>query len=321
MPAGLDMQLGAAKESAYGTRVAPTRFFEVISESIDFAREYYVSRGLGGGIWKKRRVQTTRAGGGGFQMEVPTAGFGFWLDLLHPNAVTPVQQATTTAYKQTHSLSGAPTKSATVQVGVPPLSGAVLPFDYVGVMIAEATFSWEPGGVLTFEPTLVIKDEQTNQVLATLTPPADYGLFSFKGGAITIAGAAVANIIGGGSVTVSWPLRDDAFVLGGDGTMAKPVPTDRPAMRGELTADFDGMTHYNRVTGGTLADVVVTFEGVTIASTYKEQIRFTIPDAGFSGPRPNVDGPGPVQQTLAFDAASTTGDVPTIEYTSTDATV
>jgi hypothetical protein len=325
MGTGNDMQFGLAVETTYATRATPTRFFDVIlGEGFDFDYQYYVSAGLGGPIWKKRRVQTTRVGGGSWTMEVPTAGFGYILNLLHPNTVTPVQQAATAAYLQTHSLSGAPTKSATVQVGVPPTTGSVQPFDFLGVMVSSITFRWEPGGVLTCEPAVVINDQVTNQTLATVTAPTDYNLFSFKGGSITIGGANVADLVGGGSITLSWPLRTDAYGLGSAGTIAKPIVTDRPAFTGTVTADFDGMTNYNRVTSGTLADTVLTFQGATIASTYKEQIVFTLPDSAFNGPRPQVAGPGPVSQTLNFEVASTTGTgakIPSITYQSVDTTI
>src|SRR4051794_16188030 len=104
MASGNDMRFGAAKETVYGTRVAPTRFFEVTGEDINYAYNFYNSRGLGAGRWQRKRARTTSAGGGNFEMEVPTVGFGFWLDLLHNNAVTPVQQAATPAYLQTHTL-------------------------------------------------------------------------------------------------------------------------------------------------------------------------------------------------------------------------
>jgi hypothetical protein len=67
--------------------------------------------------------------------EVPTTGFGYLLNGLHGNTVTPVQQAATTAYLQTHTLSSPPTsKSYSIQVQMPPVTSSTLvPIDYTGV--------------------------------------------------------------------------------------------------------------------------------------------------------------------------------------------
>ena len=318
MSTGLNMQVMAAKETTYGTRAAPTRTFEVTDDAIGWDINYYVSQGLGAGLWRRRRVQTTQTGGGTLPQEVPTVGFGFFLDLLHNETVTGVQQGATTAYLQTHPLASAPAKSATIQIGRPSTDGTTRPFDYLGCMLSGIEFAWEPAGVLMATPTIVAREQQTNQTLATKTNPTSTGLFSFKGGSVTIGGSAVADIVGGGSVAVNWPLRDDAFPLGSSGLIKKPLPNDRPSMTGSFTADFTDLTHYNRVTGGTLADVVLLFEGNTISGAFKEKIQITVPDAGFNGPPPQVSGPGPLQQTVSFENASTTGDAPEIQYQSTD---
>lgn len=318
---GLDMQVAAVKETVYGTRAVPTRFFEVTDDNLGYDRNFYLSQGLGGGPWRRRRIQTTSVGDGTLPMEVPTVGAGFWFDLLHNNSVTPVQQAATIAYKQTHTLSTAPQKSATVQIGRPTTGTVVAPFDHLGVMLPELEFAWEPAGVLMMTPTLLVREQKTDQTLVTLTPPTSAGLFSFKGGSVTIGGSPVADIIGDGSVKFEWPLRDDAFPLGGSGLIAKPLPNERPTATGELTADFTDLTHYNRVVNSTQATVVLLFEGATIASTYKETVKITIADCGFEGPPPMVSDAGPVSQTVQFTSASAAGTAPVLEYISTDTSV
>jgi hypothetical protein len=76
-------------------------------------------------------------------------------------------------------------------------------------------------------------------------------------------------VLGDGSVTIGASMRDDAYALGTSGTMAKPVETDKPTASGTFTADFNDLTNVNRVVEQHVADVVLKFEGATIASTYK----------------------------------------------------
>jgi hypothetical protein len=317
------MQIGIAKETVYGTRVTPTHFFEVTEEGFTFDYNKYRSVGLGGGLWRVHEVQTTRFGEGPFPMEVPTSGFGTFLDLLHGNTVTPVQQGTTTAYLQTHTLSSSPSKSATIQVGVPPISTPTpLPFDYIGCMLSGIEFSWEPAAVLMASLNWVIRDQLTDQSLASFVAPT-FGLFSFKGGSISVGGVDLANVTGGGSLNIEWSLRTDAFALGSTGIMAKPIANDRATAGGSITADFTDMTNYDRVVNQTIADVVLEFEGATIVGggSNKETITVTIPDCSFDSSSPSVSGPGPVVEEISFTNASATNDPPVITYKSIDTSV
>lgn len=322
MASGIDVRVGALKETTYGTRAVPARFFEFTDVGMGYDVNHYESQGLGGGPWRKKRVQTTQRGAGALPMEVPTVGFGFWLDLLHGATPTVVQQAATIAYLQTHMLSSSPSKSATIQIQTPQvLSATLIPQDYLGVTVSGMEFSWEPAEVLMAEIQTVSRQLDLAQSLATYVAPATSSLFSFKGGSISIGGSAVADVHGGGNISIQWGLRDDAFALGSTGLISKPVPNELPSASGSFTADFNGLTAYNRVINDTIADVVLTFEGATIASTYKEKITITIPDCGFDGSPPTVSGPGPVTEEVSFVNASATSDPPIITYQSTDTAV
>lgn len=325
MGTGLDAQFGAAKETGgYGVREVPTRFFEVIPTlGVNFAREHYVSQGLGGGVWRRKRTQTTRRGESEWQLEVPDAGFGFFLDLFHNQVPAVVAAgASLVAFEQTHELQGAPDKSATVQVGVPQTGATVSPFDYLGVTLRGITFSWESAGVLMAALQVLARDEVTDQSLETPTL-AETGMFSFKGGEIALAGAPLADVNGGGNVGFEWPMRDDAYSLGGDGRISKPLPNERPNATGEFTADFASTTHYDRVVSGELADLVLTFVGEEIDATesINAEIEVTIPDCAFTSTAPQVEGPGPVTQTISLESASPDGSFPSIRYVSLDAVV
>lgn len=322
MASGNDARLGIAKETTYATRVAPTRFFPFTAESLGFTYNRYFSQALGSGRWARPSVTTTKSGTGSLTGEVPTTGFGYLLQGLHGNTVTPVQDAATASYTQTHTLDTPPDKSFTIQVQTPPVtSSTLLPQDLLGTMFSGITLSWDAGGVLTWEIPAVINDLSTAQTLATYTAPTSWSMLSFAGGSLSIGGTNQTDITGAGSVTVGMSLRDDAFALGTAGTMAKPVETDKPTAGGSFTADFNDLTHFNRVVNDTSADVILKFEGVTIASTFKYTMQITIPSCKFTQPRPQVGGPGPVTQSVEFSNAAGTTQPPVIVYRSTDVTI
>jgi len=323
MASGNDMRIGLSKETTYGTRVTPARFLAINGEDINYEFNRYFSPALGVGRWARPSVTTTSAGSGPINGDVPTTGFGFVLDGLHGNTVTPVQQGATAAYLQTHTLDTPPSKSYSIQVQTPPVASSTLvPLDLYGTILGGITLSWSAAGVLKWSIPTVARELNTAQSLATYVAPTAWSLFGFQGGALTIAGSPIADIVGDGSITIGFNLRDDAFALGTSGLMSKPVETDKPTASGSFNADFNDLTHLNRVTGNTIADVVLTFTGATIAGTYKYFFEITLKDCVFTSPRPTVNGPGPVSQSVTFTSApSVSTNVPVIRYQSTDTTL
>jgi hypothetical protein len=319
MASGNDARLGIAVETNHKTRVAPTRFFPFTAESLGFEYNRVFSAALGAGRWARPSVTTTKSGTGSLNGEVPTTGFGFLLQGLHGNTVTPVQDGATTSYTQTHTLDTPPSKSFSVQVQTPPVSSStLLPVDLLGVMFSGITLSWDAGGVLTWEIPAIVGDLSTAQTLATYTAPTSWSMLSFAGGSLLIGGVSQTDIIGGGSVTVGLNLRDDAFALGSSGTMKKPVETDKPTATGTVTADFEDLTHFNRTVNDTSADVILRFEGATISGAFKYTMEITIPACKFTNPRPTVEGPGPVAQPITFNNSAGTSQPPVVVYRSTD---
>lgn len=319
MASGFAARIGVARETVFGTRVAPARFLPLTAEDLGFSYTRYRSPGIGSGMWGAPSIVTSAVGSGSISGDVPTTGFGYLLDGLHGNTVTPTVIGTTTAHEQVHTLNSPPSKSYTVQVQTPPVSSQTLvPHDMLGVMLSGATFSWSPQGVLSFAMPAIVRDLDLDQTNATYTAPTGYTLFSFQGGAIKIGGVAEGNIIGDGSLELGYSLRDDAFMLGSGGRIAKPVLTDKPSATGTFTADFEGNANLNRVINNTIADVVMTFTGPTIVGVNSYLFEMTIPDCVFTSPRPTVSGPGPVAQSVTFESASATGAPPVIRYVSTD---
>src|SRR5215207_1980219 len=323
MASGFDARVAASREVTYGTRVAPARFLPLTAEDLGYTFNRYTSPEIGTGMWTQPSVVTTKVGSGSLSGDVPTTGFGFLLDGLHQNAATPVQQGATTAYLSTHNLDTAPSKSFSFQVQNPPVTSATLvPHDMLGVMFGGITLNWGAGGVLSYSIPVVYKTIDTTQTNVAFVAPTAHTVFAFQGGSVTVGGVAEANIVGDGSFTIGYPLRDDAFELGQAGTIAKPVVTDKPSATGTFTADFVDNVNLLRTINNTVADVVLKFEGAVIASTYTYMLQVTLKDCVFTTNRATVGGPGPLQQTVEFQSAPTVAtNFPIILYRSTDVTL
>lgn len=319
MASGNDYRLALSPEVTYGTRVAPARFLTITGETVAFARNRAFSQSLGMGRWQRPSVLTTRGGSGSVSGEVPTTGFGYLLNALHSNTVTPTQVAATPAYLQTHTLDTPPSRSYSMQKQVPPVtSSTLLPIDYLGVMFTGITISWDAAGLLTYELACDVRDELTGQTLVTYVAPTAWSPFGYQGGSVTIGGVAESNVLGSGSLTIGASVRDDAYALGTAGTKSKPVENAKPEASMTFTADFNDLTNVTRVTANTIADMVLRFEGDTISGANKYFFQVTLPDCVFTSPSPAVSDPGPVQQGITLTAASTTGDPPIVAYQSTD---
>lgn len=321
---GLDSQLGAKRETTYGTRAVPDHFFEFRSESLSLEKNFLVSQQLGAGSTfarGSRRVATTRAGAGNIVMEATNQGMGFWFDLMHDGVVTPTQIAATPAYLQTHNigLTTGAAKSATIQVGRPSTDGTVRPFDYLGCMVTGWSMAWDDYLLLTLN--LDAQEEKTDQTLATRSLPSALKSFVFTQGSLTIGGVAVADV-STGSMESARPMQTDFYPLGSSGLKSRPVPNGFASANGTLNARFTDLTHYARFTAGTRAAVVLTFTGDVISGANFEQIKITMADVGFNGETPNVDGPEVLDLAIPFSAFYDGTNAPVkIEYVSTDTTL
>lgn len=322
MASGFQGKVGIGLETTYGTRVAPTRFPPFTAEDLGFTVNRAVHKPLGQGMWGQVSVPTTRVGGGSLSGDVMTTGFGYILNGLHGETVVPVQEAATIAYLQTHTLLSPPDKSYSIQVQVPPpTSSTLIPHDMLGVIMGGGTFSWDPQGLLSFEIPTIYRDLDLTQTNAAYVAPDAYTVFSFKDGSVLIGGVVETNVLGGGSFELSYPLRDDAFALGSGGLIAKPILTAKPTASGSFTADFNSNANLSRTLDNTIADVILRFEGSTIATTYKTMFEVTIPDCVFTTGRAPVNTEGPIQQTVTFSNSSSSGDPVVIKYRSTDTAI
>jgi hypothetical protein len=322
---GLGSQAGLAAESTYGTVVTPNRFVEYATEGMKLSRAFLTSQGLRAGRMyqsSSRRSPTTRSAAGPLSLEFPAQGGGPILNLFHGATVVPVKQGATSAYLQTHPIGATDPflKSVTLQIGKPQDNGTVEPFIYPGTVATAVEFSCQTGGFLETNLTLDSQDENNETSLAVASYPSGQHSFNFTQCKITVNGVELTQARGV-TLTLNTPKDTGRFYLG---STKKAVPLTN-AYNGaslSITQDYGSNTLYELFAAGSIVPVVVSFVGPVIASTFHEELTFTMAAVGLDGDSPVVSGPAVLQQQIPFVVLDDGTDVPVVAtYMSTDVTL
>ena len=323
---GLGAQLSVVAESTYGTFVAPTTHLEFTKESLQLKKTTAQSAGIAAGRLlplSSRRVVTQRQAAGSIDMEVTNKGMGVLLNTLMGSGGTPVQQAATAAYLQTHTLADTAGKSLTIQKGVPLTTGTVTDKTFVGCKIISAEFSCEVGGMLvaTFEIDSKNCDETQTLAVASYASmaPFHFGQMAVKTG--TYASETALDGIRKMSLKIERPQAVDRFYAGQAGLKKEPISNDQVKITGSFETDYVATTLDDLHTSDAATALVWEFVGPNIASTYDETIRFKIPAIRLDDAPPVVDGFDVIKPTFSFTGLYDGTNQPSIEFMSTDTTL
>ena len=323
---GLGAQLGIAAESSYGTFVAPTKFIEFTKESLVLKKTTAQSAGISAGRLvplSTRRVVTRREVSGSIDLEIANKGMGLLLQALMGTNVTPVQQATSTAYLQTHTLASVAGKSLTIQKGVPLTTGTVTDKSFLGCKITSGEFSCEVGGMLTGTFEFDGKDCDETQTLAVASysnmSPFHFGQMALKTG--TYGAETALDGIRKVSVKFERPQDVERFYANQSALKKEPIENDQVKITGTLETDYVATILDDLHTSDGATSLVWEFTGPIIASTYAETFRITLPAIKLDEGPPVVDGFGVVKPSYNFTALFDGTNVSKIEYISTDTTL
>ncbi|WP_030173257.1 phage tail tube protein [Streptomyces sp. NRRL S-813] len=323
---GLGAQLGIAAESAYGTFVAPTKFIEFTKESLALKKTTAQSAGIAAGrllALSSRRVVTRREVQGSVNFEVVNKSMGLLVQALMGTSVTPVQQATTTAYLQTHLLADTAGKSLTIQKGVPLTTGTVTDKTFLGCKVTSGEFSCEVGGMLTGSFEFDGKDCDEGQTLAVASysnmSPFHFGQMALKTG--TFGTETALDGIRKVSVKIERPQDVERFYANQSALKKEPISNDQVKITGSLETDYVATTLDDLHTSDGTTSLVWEFVGANIASTYFETFRVTLPAVKLDEGPPVVDGFGVVKPTFNFTGLYDGTNQPKIEIISTDTTL
>jgi len=323
---GLGAQMGLAAESSYGTFVAPTKFIEFTKESLVLKKTTAQSAGIAAGRLRplsSRRVLTRKEVSGSFDMEVSNKGMGLLLQALMGTTVTPVQQAASTAYLQTHTLADTAGKSLTIQKGVPLTTGTVTDKTFLGCKITSGEFACGMGEMLTASFEIDGKDCDESQTLAVASysnlSPFHFGQMALKTG--TYGSEAALDGIRKVSVKIERPQDVERFYANQASLKKEPISNDQVKITGSLETDYVATTLDDLHTSDGATSLVWEFVGPIIASTYAETFRITLPAVKLDEGPPVVDGFGVVKPTFNFTGLYDGTNSVKIEYISTDVTL
>ena len=327
---GLGGQFGFGPETTYGTTVTPTRFLPPIKAELKAKPMFTMGMGIAAGQFidaGSQRVLTTHDGNGAVELELQTAGFGLLLQALMGSTVTPVQQATTAAYLQTHVLNGDSLgKNLTLQVGVPDTQGVVRPYTLAGGKVTDCTFSFDikaTGPILT-SWTFDGQDVVETQALAAASYVQSR---AFVGTDVTIKAGVFGSEVqvdGVPKVDVKFtrPMKLDRQYLGNQGRKREPITNGRIAVTGTITADFVDKTLWaDRFLANASFSLVISATGVLIASTFYQNLTITLPQCFIDGDTPVLSNMDVVNGAFPFRCLFDGTHQPTITYTSTDVTL
>jgi len=320
---GLGAQLGIAAESTYGTFVAPTKFVEFTKESLAFKKTTAQSTGIAAGrqlALSSRRVLTRKEVQGSIDLEITNKNMGLLLQALMGTSVTPVQQAVTAAYLQTHTLADTAGKSLSIQKGVPLTTGTVTDKSFLGCKVTSGEFSCGVGEMLTGTFEFDGRDCDETQTLAAASysnmSPFHFGQLGVKAG--TYSSETALDGIRKVSCKIERPQDVERFYANASALKKEPISNDLTKISGTLETDYVATTLDDLHTSDNATSLVIEFIGPLIASTYYETFRITLPAVRFDEGPPVVDGYGVVKPTFNFVGLYDGTNMPKIEYMSTD---
>ncbi|MEE1813703.1 phage tail tube protein [Streptomyces sp. SP18ES09] len=323
---GLGAQIGIAPETTYGTYVAPTKFVEFTKESVVLKKTTAQSSGIAAGrlmALSSRRVVTQREVAGSLEMEVTNKGMGLLLQALMGTTVTPVQQATSTAYLQTHVLADTAGKSLTIQKGIPLTTGTVTDKTLVGCKVTSAEFSCGAGEMLTASYEFDGRDCDETKTLAVASysamSPFHFGQMGVKAG--TFGTETALDGVRKVSVKIERPQATDRFYANQSALKAEPISNDLVKITGSLEMDYVATLMDDLHTSDAATSLVIEFVGPIIASTYAETFRIKLPAIKLDEGPPTVEGYDVVRPTYNFTALYDGTNSVAIEYMSSDVTL
>ncbi|GAB2714410.1 phage tail tube protein [Streptomyces bullii] len=326
---GLGGSLGMAVETTYGTYAAPTRWHPLDAFPFKKVPNYNQAGGLAAGKMlkrKSRRVLTHHAAEGQFTSEFYHKGMGRLINLLMGGTVAPVQQATSTAYLQTHTLQDPAGKFCTWQAGIPDTGGTVRPHTFLGCKVKSMEFSCETGGHLMVATEWDCRELSEAQALVAPSYTTGLKPFHFAQGVIKLGAVGSEASVSGvkkWSLKVERGLDTERFYFGNAGKKSEPLLNDWTKITGSVEVDYENKADFaDRFHGSTGTSMVVDFTGDLIEATYNERATFKTPAIFFTGDTPTVDGPGIVGATFNFEVDDDETNTPlTIEIMSTDTTL
>lgn len=356
---GLSGQVGVIAESAYGTPVTVTKFYEFLSENFQYVPTFLDGQGLKSGQAFNRASRTVVSQSdvnGDLTMEhtigsatsavADSMGF-WWKQALGSSIVTPTV-VLGTAFKQIHTPGSKAGFFFTCQVGRPQISGVtVQPFTYTGTKCTDWEFSCNDNQIAQLKVTCDGRNELTSTGLAAASYPTPNGLFAFSdatnfkiGGAASTSagettvsgGAAITSLVNGVVITGSNPMKTDRYGLGNAGLKGEPIENAIPTITGTLSTEFFSRTElYDVFKANTTTVLQLDFTKFDAAGNDANGVNagpnpyllsFIFPAVRYKTASVNITSPDVIPQSIGFQAYDdgTTNPVMQVKLVSKEAT-
>ena len=323
--AGIGASLGIKTEATFNTAITVDHFYEFNSESTKYVKNTVVGQGLrAGGLVPRsqRRVVTTFAASGDFEIDLPSKGLG--LLLAHSMGSFPTPSTTAGMSTYVFTLGDPYTKSFTTEVGVPEYDGQMTSKKLTGCKIASFDLSVGAGDIAKGKFSLDAAGlTQTEASVATPSFSAATNLFHFAQGAITDNVSTTYANIKDFYINVDNALKTDRYNLGSVGAKQEQIINGFRNITGKITAEFIDTVLLAKFLADTTAGLKLTFTGAAIGSGSEfETLEIKLPAVKFDGDTPAVSGPGVIDVTFNFTAYDDGTNAPlTITYKTTDSTL
>ncbi len=307
--------------TGYGDPVVVARFLEFRSEGLKLNVDHVESAAIRSGnrvLRSDRQAVNRKDATGPLVHEVANKGFGLWLcEMLGKDATITTPGGATNTRLHTHTIGDPYNRSLTVQVGKPDVNGTVRPHTYKGVKVTDWELACGLGDILTLSLGLDAQDEDLAVGLAAASYPAGQELLTFVGGRIQVAGG---NFDARSFSLKMNPGLNVARQFIRQNTLKKePIVGGWTDLAGSIEAEYMSLTEYQRYIAGSTAQIVATFQGSLIETTFNYMLRVTLPTCRFDGETPTVGGMDLVTQPIPFKVLNDGVNEPiTLEYQTTD---
>lgn len=335
---GLGSSVGTGVEVTYGTPVTPTRWGSHDSHEFKLNPQFVQGMGLRQGSLvndEYERVWSAADVGGTTAMNFARKGMGQLIgSLMGSLTVAPVQQASTSAYLQTHALATNYGQSLTIQEGIPDITGVVHNWTTQGAKVVQGDFECEVGELLKSTFTVDAQDRLENSgditAVSLLTSNQVFGFPNMVVKVGTYGSEAQVDGVSKWSSSIKRSQADKRFNAGNITTAAagyavkdQPVDNGFFAITGTLETEFiNTATFVDVFMSQANFSLIVSFTGPAIASTYHWNVTFNFPCCRYTGTDPTISGPDLVKPSMPFIVLNDETHTPaTITITSTDTTL
>lgn len=296
-----DHRWGIGKESAFGTLVTVSRFYEWLEVTDEWDVQRKFSQGMVGGSGRRTQLGSRSYLGYGVgkiktKVEVTSKGLGYLLDLaLGTSQVTAITGGTQQVFHD--GISAATLPSATIQVVKVRNDGTEYVTTYGGCTAAQVTFEQPKGGIVTCE----VEWEAASKSTAVPAAPASYvsGAVPFRSaqGAVSVGGAFTAPTTTALATGLTpflgqmseWKLELSQEISAEEiiGGRSQPIAA-MPKIKFDGKALWNSSTLPDAILGGTLLgwqQTVTTSETLGAGFT---QLQIAVPQMALTGDLPQV---------------------------------